>query len=54
MTLRDLRHSAATEWRRKKVGLDLIQKLLGHSTQKVTDDFYADVDLHQVVEMMRK
>ena len=53
MTTRDLRHSAATRWRLKRVPLDLIRKLLGHSTQKTTDTFYADVDLHQVANMLR-
>ncbi len=54
ITLRNLRHSAATRWRLKKVPLDLIRRLLGHSTQDITDAFYADVDVHQVVEMVRK
>ena len=54
MTLRDLRHSAATHWRLKKVPLDIIQKLLGHSTQEMTDQYYADVDLHQVVNMVKR
>jgi len=54
MTLRDLRHSAATHWRLRKVPLDIIRRLLGHTSQEMTDRFYADVDLHQVVEMVRK
>jgi integrase len=54
MTLRDLRHSAATHWRLRKVPLDIIQKLLGHSTQEMTDQYYADVDLHQVVNMVKR
>jgi integrase len=54
MTLRDLRHSAGTMWRQKQVPLDIIRKLLGHSSQEVTDRFYAEADLHQVVGMVRK
>lgn len=54
MTLRDLRHSAATRWRRNKVPLDIIRLLLGHSTQEITDRYYAEPDLHQVVDMVRK
>ena len=53
MTLRDLRHSAATKWA-KKVSLDIVRRLLGHSSQKTTETFYADIDLHRVVDMVRK
>ena len=54
MTLRDLRHSAGTMWRQKQVPLDIIKKLLGHSSQEVTDRFYAEADLHQVVGMIKR
>ena len=54
MTLRDLRHSAATMWRLKKVPLDIIRRLLGHSDAETTETFYADIDLHEVVNMVRR
>ncbi len=53
MTLRDLRHSAATMWA-KRIPLNMVRKLLGHSSQEVTERFYADVDVHQVVEMIKR
>jgi integrase len=53
MTLRDLRHSAATSWRRRGVPLDLISRILGHSDLRVTDKFYADVSTHELISIVR-
>ena len=53
MTLRDLRHSFATHLRQHKVPLDIIRRLLGHSTQEITDQFYADLSPHDIVEIVR-
>jgi integrase len=53
MTLRDLRHSAATHWRRSGISLDLIAKILGHSDSRVTDRFYADVSTHELIPIVR-
>ncbi len=53
MTLRDLRHSAATRWRRAGTRIEDIQKLLGHSDSRVTTEFYADVATHDLISIVR-
>jgi integrase len=53
MTLRDLRHSAATRWRRAGARIEDIQKLLGHSDSRVTTEFYADVATHDLIPIVR-
>ena len=39
-SLHSLRHTYATHLRSKGVPLDIVQKLLGDSSSKTTDDFY--------------
>ena len=48
-----LRKSAATEVR-KQADLETAQAVLGHSSKKTTEQFYAEIDNERAVEFARK
>ena len=53
LRFRDLRHDFATRLRRRGVGLDIIGKLLGHSSLGVTGR-YAHLEMETLREAMRE
>jgi integrase len=52
--IHDLRHTAATRWRKRGIPLDLIARMLGHASPEITYKVYQHLDPSDLVDAVRK